>query len=169
MRTASCKLFLAYPLALWFKYESSHCPENVAQAPLDFSQALIFPQSCLSHDSIRTLHAVVWPVAQLKHTDAWSGKGGDWAVRVSVSRTNLSRLSAPQRAAASQRARNPKRRISLLMYIADEGKPTKTWEVSFGVEMHTWFYFVGDQSQRCSVFSCACWYLVWTHEQACDN
>lgn len=75
-------------------------------------------------------------LSQLKHTDAWSGTGGDWAVRVSVSRTDLGRLSAPQRAAADAqragRARGPKRRISLLMYIADEGKPTQAWEVSVG-------------------------------------
>ncbi|MEW5316627.1 MAG: hypothetical protein WDW38_007987 [Sanguina aurantia] len=71
-------------------------------------------------------------LSMLKHTDAWSGTGGDWAVRVSVSRTDLGRLSAPQRAAADAqragRARGPKRRISLLMYIADEGKPTQAWE-----------------------------------------
>jgi hypothetical protein len=51
-------------------------------------------------------------VLQVKHKSEYSGRGGDWAVRVQTSR-----LEEPQQPGEP---RPPRRRLSLVFYMAEE-------------------------------------------------
>ena len=76
---------------------------------------------------------------QVKHFGADSGTGGDWAVRVSATKAVLSKQEARELAAKAANARGGRpaarkgapKRISLVMYLGDEGQPTQQWQVSW--------------------------------------
>lgn len=71
----------------------------------------------------------------MKHFDEHSGVGGDWAVRVNVTKTPETEDkpwgSPPMR---------KRRRISLVMYLTDEDKPTQPWQVRGRLMSIVWHY-----------------------------
>eukprot|EP00798_Chlamydomonas_sp_ICE-L_P009097 gene9097-16222_t len=73
-------------------------------------------------------------LAMVKSFGPDSGTGGDWAVRITANRAQLSsaeeqRLEMKARQSGNKRPKGGRQRISLVMYLGDEGVPSDNWQV----------------------------------------